>query len=65
MLQIVRRVSHVEARAAARRLIEGALRRDGEVLSGDRRPRISIPAKLVEDDDMTILAYIAQQEKRG
>jgi hypothetical protein len=57
-------VTHERAREAARRLIYGAFRRDGERLDAVNRPRFSIPAQSQDDDDLVIVAYIEQQAAR-
>lgn len=58
-------ISHEQARAAARRLIRGAWRRDGEQLASDDRPRFSIPCRPGDDDDVVLMTYIAQQVALG
>jgi hypothetical protein len=58
------RISHQQVREAARRLISGAFRRDGEYLHPENRPRFSIPAASDQDDDLVLMDYIRQQEKK-
>ena len=60
-------VSLERAREAARRLVRGAWRRDGERLERDDQPRFSIPCRPDADDDVVIMNYIRQQEalRRG
>lgn len=53
-------VSHTAAIEAARRLIKGAFRRDGEDLSSKDRPRFSIPARPEQDDDLVLMAFLKQ-----
>ncbi|MFN8993574.1 MAG: hypothetical protein ACK5X3_07925 [Pseudomonadota bacterium] len=57
------RISHDQAREAARRLIKGAFRRDGLVLPACDRPRFTIPCRPQDDDDCTINEYIRQQKE--
>ncbi|UEM08026.1 hypothetical protein JL101_035845 (plasmid) [Skermanella rosea] len=54
-----REISHQEAREIAHRLICGAFNRD------NNRPRFTIPANHDRDDDLLMLAYIEQQERRN
>ena len=56
--------THDRASEAARRLIAGAFRRDGERLEDDRHPRFSIPTRIDHDDDTVIVAYIDQQREK-
>lgn len=58
-----KRVSHDDAVAIVSRLVAAAFRRDGERLSDDRRPRLSIPARPDRDDDLRIAAYVDQQRE--
>lgn len=51
-------ITNDEAMDAARRLIAGAFRRDGEDLPSERRPRFSIPAQPDRDDDLVLMAYL-------
>lgn len=60
----IRTITHDEAWEAARRLIRGAFRRDGERLSSDDCPRFHIPARPDACDDLVIAAYIAQQRAK-
>jgi hypothetical protein len=53
-----RPISAKEAEAAARRLIAGSFRRDGERL--DDHPRFTIPADPDRDDDLIIMGFIRQ-----
>jgi phosphoribosyl-ATP pyrophosphohydrolase len=57
------RISHDQAREAARRLIKGAFRRDGLVLPACDRPRFTIPCRPQDDDDCAINEYIRQQKE--
>lgn len=56
-------ITHERAREAARRLIAGSFRRDGERLADDKRPRFSIPTRVEHDDDTVIVTYIEQQQQ--
>lgn len=55
-------VSHERAREAARRLIKGSFRRDGERLEREDQPRFTIPCRPDADDDVVLMNYIRQQE---
>ena len=55
-------ITHERAREAARRLIAGSFRRDGEHLDSDKRPWFSIPARPDHDDDLVLCEYIRQQK---
>jgi len=50
-------ITHDQARTSAGRLIAAAFGR------GDKKPTFSIPAR-DSDDDIILMAYIAQQEHR-
>jgi hypothetical protein len=63
MSEIVERLRTTTA-TAIQRLINGAFRRDGEVLEPDRRPRFSIPARPDEDDDLTVTRDLAEAADR-
>jgi hypothetical protein len=65
MSKTTRAITHDEAAAAARRLIHGAFRRDGERLSDDDRPRFHIPARPDACDDLVLTAYIEQQRAKA
>lgn len=64
MTEIKAPITHDQAMEAARRLIAGAFRRDGQVLKASERPRLSIPSRPDYDDDVVLRDYIQQQRDR-
>lgn len=55
--EATRDIPHEEARAIAKRFIDGHFKNDAE------RPRVGIPARPDYDDDLLLYSYINQQER--